>query len=104
MTRRASRRRDSFSASMKRKKSDLPDFFRVMPSVVTELRPAFTAPMYGILCEGTDRDEVILSARGKMPCIPNLPSRSSAAPAGANLVALVCDDRVIRMDETGGKR
>jgi hypothetical protein len=85
---------------MKRPKNDLRDFFRAMPIVAAGSREsAFTAFMKSILCEGTDRDAGVLPAAGKCFAFPMLSSRLFAAPAGANLVAPVCNNRVIRTDE-----
>ena len=104
MTRRAWRRRDSFSASVKRKRIDLRDFFRAMPNVATGSREPASAFMKSILCEGTDRDEAVLPAAGKMLCISNAAITMFAAPAGGNLVAPARDARVVRTDEASGKR
>ena len=80
MTRRAWRRRDSFSASMKRTRIDLRDFFRAMPYVATGSREPASAFMKSILCEGTDRDESVLPAARKMLCIPNAAITSVRGP------------------------
>ena len=103
MTRRASRRRDSFSASMKRKRIDLRDSFRAMPNMATGSRgPAFAAFMKSILCEGTDRNgAILLPARGKMLCIPNAAITIVRGPRRLLvLVALARCDRLIRTGET----
>ena len=47
---------------------------------------------------------VLCLPQGKCFAFPMLPSRLFAAPAGANLVALVREARVIRTDEASGKR
>src|SRR4029078_3177691 len=102
MTRRASRRRDSFSASMKRKRIGCRDSLRAMPNMATGARrPARAAFMKSILCEGTDRNgAILLPARGKMVCIPNADiTLVSGHRRLLVLVALAPCDRLIRTGE-----